>query len=118
MMDNARLLAAIERHRTRMVELELKRIPARERCDQRALTKINKEMTAACADPFAQSYRHRRRYTLGQPKRSELGTCGQNAGHPWQCKSLFYGLRSNGLVILLITDPSTGTWVINSWEAQ
>jgi hypothetical protein len=56
--------------------------------------------------------------TLGQPKRSEFRTCGQQIGQPWQCKRLFYGIRSNGLVIFLEANPSTGAWVVNSWNAQ
>jgi hypothetical protein len=60
--------------------------------------------------------------TLGQPTTSEITTCGQNVGKPYKCKMLIYGVPmrgtlNNSIVIFFAENPSTRTWVINSWHS-
>jgi hypothetical protein len=60
--------------------------------------------------------------TLGQPTKSELSTCGQNVGKPYKCKMLIYGVPmrgtlNNSIIIFFTENPSTRTWVVNSWHS-
>jgi hypothetical protein len=60
--------------------------------------------------------------TLGQPTKSELSTCGKNVGKPYKCKMLIYGVPmrgtlNNSIIIFFTENPSTRTWVINSWHS-
>jgi hypothetical protein len=60
--------------------------------------------------------------TLGQPTKSEISTCGQNAGKPYKCKMLIYGVPmrgtvNNSIIIFFTENSSKRTWVINSWHS-
>jgi hypothetical protein len=51
--------------------------------------------------------------TIGQPTKSTLDMCGGATGHPWQCKTLVYGLAE---LIVYFRQDAKGTWVVNSWQ--
>jgi hypothetical protein len=51
---------------------------------------------------------------LGEPKLSDLQTCGAATPHPWQCKIWKFGYPVKLGVIF--GQNSTGAWVVNSWN--
>jgi hypothetical protein len=56
---------------------------------------------------------------LGQPKKSDLTTCGQDVGKPWQCKLWTYGFPfGNGLTVSFRQEDLTGGWVVNNWQTS
>lgn len=51
-----------------------------------------------------------------QPSKVELGTCGQQLGKPWSCKTWEYGLPLNHLTIMFYRSNDDGLWRVNSWS--
>jgi hypothetical protein len=54
---------------------------------------------------------------LGEPKKSDVSSCGGATSRPWQCKIWKYGEwpLSGGLAVYF-GQNSTGAWVVSSWN--
>lgn len=54
---------------------------------------------------------------LGPASKTDLSTCGQALGQPWQCKTLHYGNSFNGISVILEQQPVVG-WIVNGWRTN
>ena len=52
---------------------------------------------------------------LGEPKQSDLQTCGGATPKPWQCKIWKYSYSIGRGLSVQFSQNSTGAWVVNSW---
>lgn len=52
------------------------------------------------------------------PTKSEMSTCGQQTGRPWQCKTLMFGEPLNNVTVYFYNDKDDGNWRVNNWNAH
>ena len=52
---------------------------------------------------------------LGQPKQSNLETCGGATGHPWGCKIWIYGYPLGKGLRVYFHEGQPNTWLVDNW---